>query len=109
LILRGARQVGKSTLVRRFAQAQSLHLAEVNLERNLQLDDVFATLRPEFILRELAAIAGVDLTAPGCLLFLDEVQETPNALPALRYLYEECSDLPVVAAGSLLEFTLSQR
>ncbi len=105
LVLRGARQVGKTTLVRRFAAAAGLGLCEVNLERHLYLDRVFESLDTGRILRELEALAGVRLH--GAMLFLDEVQATPHALPALRYLYEDRPDLPVAAAGSLLEFTLA--
>ena len=105
LVLRGARQVGKTTLVRRFAAAAGMPLCEVNLERHLYLDRVFESPDTGHILRELEALGGTRLDR--ALLFLDEVQATPRALPALRYLYEDRPDLPVVAAGSLLEFTLA--
>lgn len=104
LVLRGARQVGKTTLVRQFAAAAGMGLCEVNLERHLHLDRVFESLDTGRILRELEAIGGVRLE--GAVLFLDEVQATPHALFALRYLYEDRPELPVMAAGSLLEFTL---
>ena len=105
LVLRGARQVGKTTLVRQFAAAAGMGLCEVNLERHLHLDRVFESLDTGRILRELEALGGVRLD--GAIVFLDEVQATPHALPALRYLYEDRPELPVVAAGSLLEFTLA--
>ncbi|MBW1807608.1 MAG: ATP-binding protein [Deltaproteobacteria bacterium] len=107
LVLRGARQVGKSTLVRQFAAQKGLTLNEINLERWRSLDQVFATLDTSIILTELEAIVGRSLSAPGSLLFLDELQATPHALQALRYLFEDLPALPVIAAGSLLEFTLS--
>ena len=106
LVLRGARQVGKTTLVRQFAAAAGLGLCEVNLERNLYLDRVFESLDTGRILRELETLGGARLD--GAILFLDEVQATPHALSALRYLYEDRPDLPVAAAGSLLEFTLAE-
>ena len=106
LVLRGARQVGKTTLVRRFAAAAGLALCEVNLERHLYLDRVFESLDTGRILRELETLGGTRLDR--AVLFLDEVQSTPHALPALRYLYEDRPDLPVVAAGSLLEFILAE-
>ena len=105
LVLRGARQVGKTTLVRQFAASAGMSLCEVNLERNLYLDRVFRSLDTDRIARELEAIGGVRLA--GSILFLDEVQAVPNALQALRYLYEDRPDLPVLAAGSLLEFVLA--
>lgn len=107
LVLRGARQVGKSTLVRQFSENQGLTLFEVNLERNLRLDKVFRTLEVSTILREIEGVVGQGIRAEGGLLFLDEVQATPHAIAALRYFYEEMPELAVVAAGSLLEFTLS--
>jgi len=107
LILRGARQVGKSTLVRMFAKQQKLILNEINLERHLELDTVFETLDITAIRGELEALLGRSITKSGSILFLDEIQATPSALPALRYLYEDLPDVPVIAAGSLLEFTLA--
>ena len=105
LVLRGARQVGKTTLVRQFAAASGMGLCEVNLERNAYLDEVFKSLDTGRIVRELEALGGVRLA--GSILFLDEVQAAPHALLAMRYLYEDRPELPVLAAGSLLEFTLA--
>ncbi len=105
LVIRGARQVGKSTLVRQFAAARDMPLLEVNLEQHRRLETVFATLDVKAILLELEAI-GQTSPGPGTLVFLDEIQATPSAIAALRYLYEERPDLPVIAAGSLLELVL---
>ena len=107
LILRGARQVGKSTLVRQFAASEGLKLFEVNLERNLRLDDVFRSLDMNAIVHELEGVVGQGIRGDRSLLFLDEVQATPHAIAALRYFYEDMADLALVAAGSLLEFTLA--
>lgn len=107
LVLRGARQVGKSTLIRQFASSHKLVLNEINLERHLTLAKVFASLDIKRICAELDAIVGHPVTAPGSILFLDEIQAVPEALPALRYFQEDLPALPVVAAGSLLEFTLA--
>ena len=109
LVIRGARQVGKSTLVRQFAAQQNLQLYEINLERHRELDSVFASGNTEEIVRELtyACGAGKFDTERG-LLFLDEIQAAPNAIPFLRYFYEDLPELPVLAAGSLLEFTLAK-
>ena len=107
LILRGARQVGKSTLIRQFASQQGLVLNEINLERHLSLGKAFATLDVKRICSELEVHTGRPVTAPGSLLFLDEIQAVPQALAALRYFHEELPELPVIAAGSLLEFTLA--
>jgi predicted AAA+ superfamily ATPase len=108
LVLRGARQVGKSTLVRQFAEHHGLVLNEINLEKHLLLDDVFKSLDIKRIVRELEGLLGRNILESGSLLFLDEVQATPHALAALRYFYEELPELPVIAAGSLLEFALAK-
>ncbi len=108
LVLRGARQVGKSTLVRQFVRKKKKILIEINLEQNLFLDDVFKNLDTDEALREIEALSGIPVSAAETILFLDEIQSTPHGLRLLRYLFEEKRDLPVIAAGSLLEFTLAQ-
>ena len=107
LVIRGARQVGKSTLVRRFAQNNGLILNEINLEQHLYLDNIFKSLDMDVIIRELDAVVGRNIQAPGTVLFLDEIQATPHAIQALRYFFETKPELPVISAGSLLEFALA--
>ncbi len=106
LIIRGARQVGKSTLVRLLADHQNASLAEINLERHTELDSTFAHKDPSRLINTLEALPNVPSIESG-LLFLDEIQAIPEALPMLRYLHEEMPNLPVIAAGSLLEFLFS--
>jgi uncharacterized protein len=109
LIIRGARQVGKSTLVRQFAETNNLILHEINLERHTRLIDVFKSFDTKRILEELAFIIRKgSVLEKGGILFLDEIQAVPPAIQALRYFYEDYPDLPVVAAGSLLEIVLSK-
>lgn len=108
LVIRGARQVGKSTLVASFAESRGLVLNAVNLEKHPELDRAFRTLDLQRILRELDAVIGRNPLASGGILFLDELQAAPSALPALRYFQEELPDLPVLAAGSLLDFALGE-
>lgn len=108
LVIRGARQVGKSTMVRQFARSNGLDLYEINLEKHPELDAIFRTLNMTAICREIDGLLGRSLLNPKALLFLDEIQATPSAIQALRYFYEEKPALPVVAAGSLLEFVLSK-
>ena len=106
LILRGARQVGKTTLVKEFAKTYPFQLY-LNLEKKgdsqffEQTDDVKTIIEALFISNNLKT---KDL--PNTLLFIDEIQEQPKAIQALRYFYEEVPELHVVAAGSLLEFAL---
>lgn len=109
LVIRGARQVGKSTLVRQFAEMRGLKLFEVNLERHPEFRQISETLDPSKILREVEFICNRGRIDPSdSLLFLDEVQELPKLLQCLRYFYEEMPELPVIAAGSLLEFALAE-
>jgi uncharacterized protein len=107
LVLRGARQVGKSTLVRQFAASKGLDLIEINLEKHATLDSVFKTLDIEKILLSIDAAIRKSANLSHSILFLDEIQATPHALASLRYFFEERPELPVIAAGSLLEFVLS--
>jgi len=108
LIIRGARQVGKTYSVRQFGQAHFDQLAAIDLERNRNLHTIFSgDLDPRRILAELEIFLDVKITPGKTLLFLDEIQSCPPALMALRYFHEECPNLHVVAAGSLLEFTMS--
>ncbi len=107
LVIRGARQVGKSTLVRNFASTQSIKLHEINLERNIDLKPIFEQMSPERIIEEVQFRLQTKIE-PGDILFFDEIQAIPAAIAALRYFYEEKSAIAVLAAGSLLELTLSQ-
>ena len=108
LVIRGARQVGKTTLVRHFAERRGLRLHEVNLERHLGLRDAFASKQISRIVTELEFTAKRGkLEDETSLLFIDEIQTIPEALAALRYLYEDRPRLAVVSAGSLLEFALT--
>ncbi len=107
LIIRGARQVGKSTLVELFARQNQQILHNVNLERHLELSDVFSTKDPEQIIQQLEFLPNMKSIRNDTLLFLDEIQAVPEAIPTLRYFYEDFPDLPVISAGSLLEFALS--
>jgi uncharacterized protein len=106
LLLRGARQVGKTWLARELAREQGLDLVEVNFELRPEAKEAFRSLQPGEILKNLAFL-GFPVARPGtALLFFDEVQECPAAIAALRYFYEMMPDLAVLASGSLLEFAM---
>ena len=108
LILRGARQVGKTTLVNQFADNAGLTLHAVNLERHQTLSKAINALDIDAFLQDVQLITKKgSLNQPGALLFIDEIQAIPKAITLLRYLYEEKKNLAVVAAGSLLEFALA--
>jgi len=108
LVLRGARQVGKTVVVRRLAETTGCELCELNLEQQRELERTFLTLDAERILEEAELLLGHRITPGKSLLFLDEIQATPSALPALRYLHEAFPDLCIIAAGSLLEMVLHE-
>lgn len=107
LIIRGTRQVGKSTLVELFAQQQKRTLLNVNLERYPELANTFNSNNTEQILHDIEALPRMPESSAQAILFLDEIQAIPQAIPALRYFYEDQPGLAVIGAGSLLEFTLS--
>ena len=109
LVIRGARQIGKSTLVRLFAEQIQRPLAEVNLERYPELNTVFESMSPQQILNQLEALPNMPAIGAASMLFLDEIQAAPPAIAALRYFYEESRDIPVIAAGSLMEFALTEQ
>lgn len=106
LIVRGARQVGKSWSINEFGhQAFSEGIVSVNLEKNPDFHPIFAkNLDAPRILFELELLLNKKIVAGSSLLFFDEIQECPNAIKALRYFYEQVPALHVLAAGSLLEF-----
>lgn len=108
LVIRGARQVGKTWLVRQFAQTTHLNLIEINFEKTPQLASFFQSNDIPQILLNLSAHFNVTIKATECLLFLDEIQVVPELLSKLRWFAEEFAELPVIAAGSLLEFVLEK-
>ncbi|MFN0060438.1 MAG: ATP-binding protein [Planctomycetota bacterium] len=108
VVLRGARQVGKTWLVRDLATRSGLQLIELNFEREPRLRKAFASNDPTVVLGELTLLTNREIPVDRSLLFLDEVQAAGELLAKLRWFYEELPALPVVAAGSLLEFTLAE-
>lgn len=108
LIIRGARQVGKTWLVRHFAELQKKDLIEINFEKNPQIAQLFNSNDPQQILLNLSAFLNQSIDSKKSILFLDEIQAVPEILPKLRWFSEELSQLPVIAAGSLLEFILEK-
>ena len=107
LILRGARQVGKTHLVREFAKAAFEHFIEVNFEENAALAPLFRSKDPALICELLSDKFSTPIADGRTLLFLDELQAAePYVLESLRYFQEKRPGLHVVAAGSLLEFML---
>lgn len=106
LVIRGARQVGKSTLVELFARQHQHTLYNVNLERHPELSLIFSGKDPEQIIQQIEFLPNMGRISNNTLLFLDEIQAVPEAIPTLRYFYEDMPELPVISAGSLMEFAL---
>ncbi len=108
LIIRGARQVGKTHLVRQLG-TKFKNLVEINFEKQKQLINIFEpNLDPHRIIRDLQAVTNTPIIPGETLLFFDEVQQAPKAIIALRYFYEELQALHVIAAGSLVDFAIDQ-
>ena len=112
LVIRGARQVGKSTLVELFSEAAGRDLVTVNLERHADLAAAFARSRqtghdPSALIDLIETVTGRALSNRG-VLFLDEIQAAPEAFASLRYFLEDMPELPLVAAGSLMELMLAE-
>jgi len=108
LVLRGARQVGKTWVIREFAKNRFENCVEINFDLNPEKAGLFASRDVEQIVRLLEVDMGVDILPGKTLLFLDEIQSVPEVIPLLRYFFEKIPDLHLIAAGSLLEFVLSE-
>lgn len=108
LVIRGARQVGKSHLVRDFAKREFDTFVEVNLDLDLSVVPYFDKPDPLETLRLLELHFEMSLEPGKTLLFLDEIQAAPQLLAKLRYFYEKLPGLHIIAAGSLLDFTLER-
>lgn len=106
MILRGARQVGKTWIVRELARTTGRRLIELNFERDPGSGEWFRKNDPAEIMRLVSARFGVSADPERSILFLDEIQAAPWVVPCLRWFFESMPELPVIAAGSLLEFVL---
>ncbi len=106
LILRGARQFGKTYLVEQFAGKHFDNLLKVDFEFDLSVKSVFQQKDPQAIINELSLYFDARVTPGETLLFLDEIQDCPEAIHTLRYFHEKLPGLHVIAAGSLLDFVL---
>lgn len=108
ILLRGARQVGKSTAVRHLGESFKYYV-EINLEKQSNYIDLFKKdLDVTRIVPQMAAMCGTPIVSNETLLFIDEIQESQKAIMALRYFKEDMPNLHVIAAGSLLEFVLDE-
>ena len=102
LILRGARQVGKTTLVNEFAKDFDVYL-KLNLERKADYNLFESDMEVDELLTAIYILNNRQRVAAKTLLFIDEIQSSPKAVAKLRYFYEDAPHIYVIAAGSLLE------
>ena len=107
ILLRGARQVGKSYVVDRFGRQYFDNILTVNFELQPEFRHSFDNLNPNDIVQKLSVLMRQNIEPTKTLLFLDEIQDCPNAIRAMRYFKEQLPELHVIGAGSLLEFTLN--
>ena len=109
LIVRGARQIGKSWAVEDFGKRYYEHLAVFNFDRKRELAEVFGkTKEPSRLIHELAFFTEVPLLPEKTLLFFDEIQECKEALNALKYFCEDAPEYHIIAAGSLLGVAINE-
>ncbi len=109
LVLFGARQVGKTWLLKEFGRTQFKHTAFVSFDRDKAASQLMETeMSADNLLRGLSAITGVDITRDETLVILDEVQECPIALYRLKVLAEDAPEYHIVACGSMLGIALHQ-
>lgn len=108
LLVRGARQVGKSFSIEKFGKEFFETCLTINFDLYPQYGQSFeGSLDPLQIIETLSVISRTDIVPGKTLLFLDEIQQCPRAIMAMRYFHEKLPSLHVIGAGSLLEFTLT--
>ena len=107
LIIRGARQVGKTWLMKEFGNKYYEDVAYIHFDNNERMEQLFEkSLTPEILIEGLELETGVKIKKGKTLLIFDEVQEVPRALTSLKYFQEEAPEYDIIAAGSLLGIAL---
>jgi len=110
MVLRGARQVGKTTLIRKLAEKLELHLIEINMEESQSFTHMLEHKeKAKEILEHIMLEQGVNVDPKNVVFFFDEIQELPNLYSYLRYFKEKAPDFKVISAGSLLEFEINNK
>ena len=108
LLIRGARQVGKSSAVRQLGK-EFKYFVEINLESQPSIRGLFSKdIDVHRTCEGISATTGIPVIPGETLLFIDEIQVSQEAIMSLRYFKEDYPELHVIAAGSLLEFTLEE-
>ncbi len=108
LILKGARQVGKTWILRKFGERYFENTVICNFDKDKELHQIFENKSPDRIISQLELLTERKIVPGKTLLLFDEIQECPNALNSLKYFFEEKRELHVAAAGSLLGILLGK-
>lgn len=108
LILQGARQVGKTYILKEFGAREYSEVVYINCDDNNDMQNMFVDYDVDRIIRSLSAISGVSIKPSTTLLILDEIQEVERGLASLKYFCEKAPEYHVVVAGSLLGITLHE-
>ena len=109
LVIQGARQVGKTWLMKEFGRLYYKQTVYINFDNNKQLENIFQeNIDIKNIIAALEIISSQKITAEDTLIIFDEIQEIPNALKALKYFYEESPEYHIICAGSLLGISIHQ-
>jgi len=108
LIIRGARQVGKTYVIEKFAKNDFKNCLKINLEEKPELKKLFFDNDVKRILNELSILLNENIISGDTLVFIDEIQTCPEAIQSLRYFKEKVPELHVICAGSLLDHTLNE-
>ena len=106
LLIRGARQTGKTYSVRQFGKANFENCVEINFEEKPEFGQCFDNYDPKSIIEKISILSNESINPGKTLLFLDEIQDYPSVISSLRYFYEKMPGLHVIGAGSLIEFAL---
>ena len=109
LVLQGARQVGKTYLIKEFGRNEFENMVVLNCDKDPRVAEIFEYgLRVEKIISDIEILTGQKVIAGSTLLFIDEIGEAPKALAALKYFCEDAPQYHVIAAGSLLGLAIHQ-
>lgn len=108
LVIRGARQVGKTYIVREFAKKHFEYFIEINFDETPGSKDLFLHDDVGMILQYISLEKDLPIIPGKTLIFLDEIQKAPEVFAKLRYFYEKKNEIHIIAAGSLLDFVLAE-
>lgn len=108
LILQGARQVGKTYILKEFGAREYSEVVYINCDDNNDMQNMFVDYDIDRIIRSMSAISGISIKPSTTLLILDEIQEVERGLASLKYFCEKAPEYHVAVAGSLLGITLHE-